>query len=932
MSSFPFVPISNTFNPADYNILDEGLTIGSANKLYLSLSGGSITGALNVNDININGVLTIGGLTTDLDLLSGITPGIASASKALVVDSNKDIVGINLLQATNFLQVQKSASGVVFQSVNGTSTCSLYHFLNGDQYFGSSTDNDIVLQRFNIGVLRISLTNMSLVSSRQFIVNNTSDLSINTLGGIKIGTNLTMGTTVLSESEVAVLDGVVAGTATANKALITDSGNNILSLGTFSCGKLSTTDALAINQFSGSTQYISPNSSVELLGNASELKLIGNSSVLTGTGINSAVIMNGTNSRIRITANTASSTSASTGSLTSTGGCYFGGNSIFNANLRVNGSLFLGATEITASATEINYLDITTIGVAEASKALVLDSNKRIANIDKISLTHGEGVSFISTAGTSICHLYQSLNGDNYLGTVSNNNFRLITSNMTRCIVNGATGDFTAISSLTALSLKATDSLYVASTVGDTKMNYLDNLSNARFRFGHSLATGKCITFNYDNASDSFSIDRYGSSNNLRINSTGTSITGILSAPSANFTALTAGTISGFGVLADDALNFQHGTPYVASISFVSVELAMKFKLDNSFNFFKFENSDIQVGTVLIAGKTHSVWDTGLNTPLTLSFGYASLLKRTRFLADGTDNIFQIGCCDSYTDSQIRINSANTGTNNVEITKCIIGTNNGTANDSVLNIKGSPSLLTALSYNSCLVARGENASPPVFEIAISAGASSTSTNAVRLGTTSNNDLQLLVNNSTRMNFSTSGINTISTGSLYIPGSSSYSISGTIYKMNMSDGSISSVLGPISYPISAKFGSDIQCSNVYSGSDIRIKKDISDLEDNSESLLKLKTINFKYINDKSNRNQIGIIAQECLRYNLIDLLQFSENLDLGDDEEFGGLENKQMSINYSKLSVLLLQLCQKQQKQIDSFEERLDKLEKKNNSH
>ena len=42
---------------------------------------------------------------------------------------------------------------------------------------------------------------------------------------------------------------------------------------------------------------------------------------------------------------------------------------------------------VTASATEINYTDVTTIGVAQASKALILDSSKGIATITSATIT-----------------------------------------------------------------------------------------------------------------------------------------------------------------------------------------------------------------------------------------------------------------------------------------------------------------------------------------------------------------------------------------------------------------------------------------------------------------------------------------------------------------------------------------------------------------
>ena len=45
MSSYPFVQTSSVFNTSDYNVLNEGLTIETANALYLSLSGGVISGS-----------------------------------------------------------------------------------------------------------------------------------------------------------------------------------------------------------------------------------------------------------------------------------------------------------------------------------------------------------------------------------------------------------------------------------------------------------------------------------------------------------------------------------------------------------------------------------------------------------------------------------------------------------------------------------------------------------------------------------------------------------------------------------------------------------------------------------------------------------------------------------------------------------------------
>jgi len=58
-----------------------------------------------------------------------------------------------------------------------------------------------------------------------------------------------------------------------------------------------------------------------------------------------------------------------------------------NGNVNVvNGNLLLNGQLITASAVELNYNDITTIGTAQASKALILDSNKDIYEINKLQI------------------------------------------------------------------------------------------------------------------------------------------------------------------------------------------------------------------------------------------------------------------------------------------------------------------------------------------------------------------------------------------------------------------------------------------------------------------------------------------------------------------------------------------------------------------
>lgn len=98
---------------------------------------------------------------------------------------------------------------------------------------------------------------------------------------------------------------------------------------------------------------------------------------------------------------------------------------------------------------------------------------------------------------------------------------------------------------------------------------------------------------------------------------------------------------------------------------------------------------------------------------------------------------------------------------------------------------------------------------------------------------------------------------------------------------------------------------------YSGSSIRYKKNIEDLEDRTDDVMKLRPV--RYDLKKNDKTDIGLIAEEVEEI-------FPEVIGYKDGEVNG--------IDYARLSVVLLQQVQKQQSVIDSLEERLKKLEEK----
>jgi hypothetical protein len=108
MSSFaPPLYISDVFNASLFDIDDSSsLTLYEADRRYLKLTGGVLTGILRcTNSIDITGSITLNSVAltataTKLNYLTNSTPGTASASSALVLDSSSNITGINNLTAS----------------------------------------------------------------------------------------------------------------------------------------------------------------------------------------------------------------------------------------------------------------------------------------------------------------------------------------------------------------------------------------------------------------------------------------------------------------------------------------------------------------------------------------------------------------------------------------------------------------------------------------------------------------------------------------------------------------------------------------------------------------------------------------------------------------------------------------------------------------
>ena len=121
--------------------------------------------------------------------------------------------------------------------------------------------------------------------------------------------------------------------------------------------------------------------------------------------------------------------------------------------------------------------------------------------------------------------------------------------------------------------------------------------------------------------------------------------------------------------------------------------------------------------------------------------------------------------------------------------------------------------------------------------------------------------------------------------------------------------------------------DIIAYSTTIGSDKRLKENINPLKYGLEELLKIKPVSYDWrINDRS--SDIGVIAQEVKEI-IPEIVTQSETI--GETREFleknfPNEEPVRYSVDYAKLSVILINSVKEQQQQIEELKERINKLE------
>ncbi|MEK7872830.1 MAG: tail fiber domain-containing protein, partial [Chloroflexota bacterium] len=442
----------------------------------------NITSVGTLTSITTSGTLTMGSTTiseSEIEVLDGITAGTAGASKALVLDANSDISGIDSLSATSLTGELQTAAQPNITSVGTLTSITT----SGDLTIGSTT-----ISESEIGVLD-GVTPGTASASKALVLDVDSNIiDINSLTASSlVATDLTLSSTTISASEIGVLDGVTAGTAAASKAVVLDANKDIATIRNLTAVNLTGTlqTAAQANITSVGTLTSITTSGALTMGSTtiSESEIGVLDSVTPGTAAASKAVVLDANKDIatirNLTATNLTGTlqTAAQPNITSVGTL---------TSITTSGTLTMGSTTI--SAAEIGVIDGVTPGTASASKALVLDDNLDISGIDSLSATSLTGT--LQTAAqpniTSVGTLTSiTTSGDLTIGStdISESEIGVLdgvtpgTASASKALVLDVDSNIIDINSLTASSLVATDLTLSSTTISASEIGVLDGVT-----------------------------------------------------------------------------------------------------------------------------------------------------------------------------------------------------------------------------------------------------------------------------------------------------------------------------------------------------------------------------------------------------------------------------------------------------------------------
>ncbi len=296
--------------------------MNSSGFLSLNTSGGEVNTNGDFNITAHNGStagLKLGGTIVSATAaqlnFTSVAAGTAAASKAVVLDSSRNITNINALTASQLTGTLQTAAQPNITSVGTLPTLTV-----GD----ITVNGSLILSSGNVttalGYIS-GVTPGTAAPSKALILDSSSNIS----GIASLGTtSISIGGNTIGATQSGYITGITTGTATASKALVVDSSRNIINI-----------NALTASQLTGTLQTAAQ----------TNITSVGTLTSLTSSGA------------IAFTSTTDAISSSSGGALTVSGGLAVALSAYIGSNLTVGGNLTVNGTTTTVNATTVSVKD-----------------------------------------------------------------------------------------------------------------------------------------------------------------------------------------------------------------------------------------------------------------------------------------------------------------------------------------------------------------------------------------------------------------------------------------------------------------------------------------------------------------------------------------------------------------------------------------------
>jgi len=380
--------------------LDVVGTIKSSNNLLYAQSSSNWSGTSYQGVSSSNGIITITNtsvatsgtisLTTTEHInqitLAAQNPSVTTTNATTLYIANAPAAGTNMIITNAYALMINAGRTLLNDGTASTNTTSGALIVTGGVGIGGAV---------NIGgalTVTGNITGTLLTSSQPNIT------TVGTLTSLSTNSLTINGTTITATaSELNYLDITSVGTAEASKALVLDSSRNITNINSLTATNLTGTLQTAAQPNITSTGNLTLPASLTITNGSTPFNITNTSSTSTFR-----LTIQNTGGHQDIGSFTAHDFSLNTNNtrrliVSSSGNVNITSHNLTNTGLQLNGTL------VTASASELNYVDLTTgAGTAEANKAIVLDGSRNVTNLNNITLNStGDAITLSNATTTS---------------------------------------------------------------------------------------------------------------------------------------------------------------------------------------------------------------------------------------------------------------------------------------------------------------------------------------------------------------------------------------------------------------------------------------------------------------------------------------------------------------------------------------------------